>query len=560
VNFVQRIHRIYANERITVQEKAVTLFVLCLVLPGIFAVLGAIRISSNLLMGLGEFLVALILASGSVLIFRGKFKFVSYGLLIVFWLAATLLFFLSFRDPTTRNVNSVFQLAAYQLAALVTAPLLAYKNRQIFLLDLFTFGSSLGYFFLWIRPELMAAGIEGSTAPYFISLVLVLAAAFFSFEVFRNQKISFILLEKQTEVENLRFEKMNALLNNTSQAFNVGESLRETAEESLRIAESTSRYLETVRENTRTLSTGVDESEERNGQMLEANRAVAGSIEVQNSAIEQSSSAAEQITAQIQSISQNAAEKRTLIENLVGLSQRGSDSIEDTLRDFEEIRRSSENIIEVIEVIEGIASRTNLLAMNAAIEAAHAGDAGKGFAVVADEIRKLAEESQENARVIRDTLEGSNERITQTAQSSTALRGVFGDISMSVSEVNQAILEIISGMAELNDGTRDITAAVTRLRESSSTVDRSMETMERELQAATEQTRGIREIAGIVENAITELSSLVEQSLDQSNRITAIGQQNISNFATLEKEIAEIRSAEDDDIPARSGTPESDLY
>jgi methyl-accepting chemotaxis protein len=547
MRITERIHRIYADERITVQQKAVTVFILCLVLPALFLVLGTIRIGDNLLMGIGEYLIAALLGLGALMILRGRFKYVSTGLLMLFWIAGALLFFLSFRDPGTRNINSSFQLATYQLVALVTAPLLAYKNRQIFLLNAMTIIVSLGYYFLWIRPSLEALGIEGGFTPYIISLLLVIGAAFFSFEVFRNQKVSFILLETQSAREKRRFQKMDTLLGSTADAFNVGETLRETAEESLRIAENISRYLESVRENVATLQSGVQESESRNGKMLEANQSVNGSIQVQNEAIDQSSSAVEEITAQIQSVSANAVEKRRLIENLVDLSQKGTESIEDTLRDFDEIRRSSDSILEVIEVIDGISSRTNLLAMNAAIEAAHAGEAGKGFAVVADEVRKLAEESQENSRVIRETLEGNNDRISQTADSSAALKAVFNDISESVSEVNRAIMEIISGMNELDEGTRDITGAVTHLREASTTVDRSVESMEEHIQSSVEQTGGIRDISAALGDAVSRLSELMEQSLDQSNRITAIGQQNISNFQILEREIDDVRTAANDE-------------
>jgi methyl-accepting chemotaxis protein len=77
MRITERIHRIYADERITVQQKAVTVFILCLVLPALFLVLGTIRIGDNLLMGIGEYLIAALLGLGALMILRGRFKYVS---------------------------------------------------------------------------------------------------------------------------------------------------------------------------------------------------------------------------------------------------------------------------------------------------------------------------------------------------------------------------------------------------------------------------------------------------------------------------------------------------
>jgi prophage DNA circulation protein len=88
---------------------------------------------------------------------------------------------------------------------------------------------------------------------------------------------------------------------------------------------------------------------------------------------------------------------------------------------------------------------------------------------------------------------------------------------------------------------------VTHLREASTTVDRSVESMEEHIQSSVEQTGGIRDISAALGDAVSRLSELMEQSLDQSNRITAIGQQNISNFQILEREIDDVRTAANDE-------------
>ncbi|WP_169730485.1 methyl-accepting chemotaxis protein [Salinispira pacifica] len=546
MKLTDKIKHIYDDSSITIQQKAVTLFLICIVIPAMFITMGAIRFSEgSIMVALGEWLIAGLLASGTVLIYRGKFKFVSYMLLITFWIAPIALFVLNFRTPSMQNINAVFQLAAYQLAVLVTTPILAYRNRQVILMLILTFLVNFLLFILYISPTLQAGGNgEHLLQNYVISFALIASASYFSFQVFRNQYNSLRLLEEEADRDTRRYQRINNVLQSTTQAFNVGETLTSTAQQSLDVAQSMSERVEEIQKEISTLSEGMDAGEQRNRQMEDANRTVADNMTRQNHAIDQSSSAIEQISAQIRNMSDNASSKQELMNSLVEMSREGMDQVEETIDDFKEITRSSESIVEVIEVIEGISSRTNLLAMNAAIEAAHAGDAGKGFAVVADEIRKLAEETQENSRVIRETLVGSNEKIAQATEHSTILREAFSRINDSIEDVSQALMELISGMAELSEGTGDINGSIEHLRQSNGLVNRSMETMKREIDANTDQNTQLREMGERIRVAVTELEELASRILDQSSQVTAIGEQNGRNFEQLEKQIEIARKDE----------------
>ncbi len=184
----------------------------------------------------------------------------------------------------------------------------------------------------------------------------------------------------------------------------------------------------------------------------------------QSASIEESSAAIEEMVASIGSTSQVSQKKRESIQSLVENTSRGQESMEETIRAVQAIAKSVDAIADTIELIEGVASNTNLLSMNAAIEAAHAGDAGKGFAVVADEIRRLSDATRDNSRSISQTLKGIIEGITVTTRRSTETDAMIRSIAAEVGGFADTMSELIGTFSELSSGGTQITTALVDLK------------------------------------------------------------------------------------------------
>jgi methyl-accepting chemotaxis protein len=199
----------------------------------------------------------------------------------------------------------------------------------------------------------------------------------------------------------------------------------------------------------------------------------------------------------------------------------------------QQISNSSTALLEASKVIQDISSQTNLLAMNAAIEAAHAGESGRGFAVVASEIRKLAEESNSQGKTIAATLHQLKELIDRATKStSTALTGLDrsfeltktvrdqeGIIKNAMDEQNAAGTEVLQAIEEINSITTRVKDAATHMRATSSSVEQRMKHLS---QLTTEISSGMTEMsagADQINTAIHQVNDISQTNKDSIDRL-----------------------------------------
>jgi methyl-accepting chemotaxis protein len=264
-------------------------------------------------------------------------------------------------------------------------------------------------------------------------------------------------------------------------------------------------------------------------------------VDRQGESVARSSSAIEEMLANIHSVTQTLVKNAANAKELLEASDVGRTGLEEVASDIREIAQESEGLLEINAVMENIASQTNLLSMNAAIEAAHAGEAGKGFAVVADEIRKLAENSGEQSKTISAVLKKIKDAIDKITRSTDSVLNKFEAIDGGVRTVSDQEENIRNAMEEQSAGSKQILEAVGQLNEVTQIVKNSAEEMLEGSRQVIEESKNLEMVTQEISNGINEMAAGADEINIAVNRVNTISGTNKENIETLVREVSRFK-------------------
>ena len=324
---------------------------------------------------------------------------------------------------------------------------------------------------------------------------------------------------------------------NSTEMTNIGSELASNMTETASAVHQISANIDGVKQQTLTQAASVTETAATVEEIIRTIKQLNSSIENQAASVAESSSAIEQMVGNIASITQTLSKTDDVIKTLASATADGKETISGANNVTQRIAEESGGLLEASNVIQHIASQTNLLAMNAAIEAAHAGEAGKGFAVVADEIRKLAEESSTQGKTITSTLKVLSGEIEALSTSSKTAEEKFNAIfalSEQVKTMSQRLMEAMreqeNGSKEVLSAIRDINMVTNQVNDGSAEMLRGGENVAAEMQKLDELTR-------VITDSMNEMASGAVQISNAVQEVNTISQKNKESIENLSKEV-----------------------
>ena len=245
-------------------------------------------------------------------------------------------------------------------------------------------------------------------------------------------------------------------------------------------------------------------------------------IETQSSGVVEASAAVEEMIGNISSVNNSVGYMAQSFDALIQNTEAGIQRQNDVNQRIRNIEEQSKALQTANKTISDIAGQTNLLAMNAAIEAAHAGEAGKGFSVVADEIRKLSETSSAQSKTIREELlkiEGSINDVVSASQASTDM---FVEVSNSISQTQQLVLQIKGAMEEQQEGSKQIGDALKLMNDNTSEVRAASHEMAEGNKSILTEINQLRNTTGEIRDSMDKISQSAGDIKETSNSLSEI--------------------------------------
>lgn len=321
----------------------------------------------------------------------------------------------------------------------------------------------------------------------------------------------------------------------------IGENLSSNSQESASATAQIMANIEGVRKQSENQSNAVTNTSDVISSSAVGLKQLADLIGLQSNDINESSAAIEEMLGNITSVSNSVQKMTDSFKELSSTVMTGKTKLVDVDHKVNEISEESKSLVQANAIIAQIASETNLLAMNAAIEAAHAGKAGEGFSVVANEIRKLAENCSKQSKNIHAELSGITSSIKNVVSLSKDSQSAFGAIVQSLDYTDGVIREIGSAMGEQESASRNIFESLAKMRDQASEVASKSGEMNSNIVNVTNNIVSVQQISMTILGSMDEMAAGAQQISTAAQSVSDLATETRSNINSIEQKLDQFK-------------------
>ena len=533
---IRKLKALYADRGIVVRSRVPGVFfvlvLICAVLP--VALVNDIIVGDYTSFGL-VFTIWLTMVFSLFMLFRGHYRFASNFPLVIALLGMTALSMLLDFESSYQVHTVMF----YMVLPLVLSLVVSESEWHTLATGILGFAVVVFTAMMLLAPAL--GGLNPDMADRIVvGSVIYLLMLMFAFRTARASRQAMLVLEENNRKIEDSLRGIRSVVYEAGDNSEVVASMSRDFQQSRTDLEQISDHIGLLNERTRALLDSVSRVKTLSDRTGTKAASFIPQVQEQNTFVQETTASVNEMAASLNSVAGISGAKKDVAEKLMITSKEGMEQLDDTNKAFEHVSRQMEDLMEINSIVGSIASQTNILSMNAAIEAAHAGDAGRGFAVVADEIRKLAMSVAENSTTIDSTLKSLMTSLKATVENAEKLNQVMASIYSGNQEVLEAFQEIAGSTRELSLAGTEIMNAMQSLQDGSVIINEGSQEIGNDQNEIGRNVTAIESMVTDITSASEVVSGSVQSIQGAVQHLDGIINETARRTASLHRSIKEL--------------------